>query len=70
MESDKENHPPNRPKPGVTQGDAKLSLKINLCHMKRLSELMIENLFTLNEIFSDSKSKVNSESSQPVLWPN
>jgi hypothetical protein len=29
-ESDKENHPPNRPKPVVTQGDAKLSLQIKL----------------------------------------
>jgi hypothetical protein len=38
----------------VTQGDAKLHLKINLCHMKRLSELMNENLSTLNDIFSDS----------------
>ena len=54
MESDKENHPPNRPKPVVTQGDAKFSLKFNLCHMKRLSELMNENLSTLNDIFSDS----------------
>jgi hypothetical protein len=44
----------NRPKPVVTQGDAKLHLKINLCHMMRLSELMNENLSTLNDIFSDS----------------
>jgi hypothetical protein len=54
MESDKENHPPNRPKPVVAQEDARLSLKINLCHMKRLSELMNENLSTLNDIFNDS----------------
>jgi hypothetical protein len=54
IESDEENHPPNRPKPVVTQGDAKLHLKINLCHMKRLSELMNENLSTLNDTFSDS----------------
>jgi hypothetical protein len=54
MESDKENHPPNRPKPVVTQGDAKLHLKINLCRMKRLSELMDENLSTLNDTFRDS----------------
>jgi hypothetical protein len=54
MESDKENHPPNRPKPVVTQGDAKLHLKVNLCHMKRLSELMNENVSALNDIFSDS----------------
>jgi hypothetical protein len=54
MESDREKHSPNRPKPVVTQGDAKLHLKINLCHMKRLYELMNENLSTLNDIFNDS----------------
>jgi hypothetical protein len=53
MESDKENHPPNQPKPVVTQGDAKLNLKINLCYMKRISELMNKNVSTLNDIFSD-----------------
>jgi hypothetical protein len=54
MESDKEYHPLSRPKPVATLGDAKLSLKINHCHMERLSELMHENVSTLNDIFSDS----------------
>jgi hypothetical protein len=30
------------------------TFKINLCHMTRLSELMNENLSTLNDIFIDS----------------
>jgi hypothetical protein len=54
MESNKENHSPNQPKPVVTQGDTKLNLKINFCHMKRLSELMNKNVSTLNDIFNDS----------------
>jgi hypothetical protein len=52
MESNTENHAPNQPKPVVTQGDAHLN--INLCHMKRLSELMNETVLTLNDIFNDS----------------
>jgi hypothetical protein len=47
MESNKENHPPNWPKPGVTQGDDKLRLKIKLDERKETEINKLPNRRTI-----------------------